>query len=428
MRAVYPLLIFAIFLLGSHGAKIVVYYTNWAQYRVCNSFVPENLKPIIQNITHINYAFAQFNTSGYIAPTEYNDCDKNSGWPGCMGTSNNMYNRVTNLKLLNPSLIISITIGGSSWNNVPACPIFSAMAANSQARANFVAQAVAFARKFNFDGIDIDWEFPGGCSFNDTLNFQRLLSQLRSAINSDPITPRLFLSIASPSAQYNIDPMNLPNVVQYLDQINVMCYDYHGDWDTSHTGVNAPLYRQTGDANSDNNVNTTISTYNAFNINSKLVLGMPTYGRTWSVAPSNFAVDAISNGVGSAGPCTQSAGVLAYYEINSMLSNGTLISAFDSVTQTPYGYTSDGSIWVSYDNIQSLGKKVEVLKANKWSGAMFWTTDFDDFMNNYPLISFVSSNLTNYDNSHISSSKGTRIGSSTNYIITALLIGLFTFI
>jgi chitinase len=161
MRIVYPLLILSIFLLESYGAKIVVYYTNYSQFRVCNSFVPENLKPILQNITHINYAFAQLNTSGYITPTEYNDCDISSGWPGCTGTSNNMYNRITNLKLLNPNLIISITIGGASWNNVPACPVFSAMAANSQTRATFVSQAVAFARKFSFDGIDIDWEFPG---------------------------------------------------------------------------------------------------------------------------------------------------------------------------------------------------------------------------------------------------------------------------
>jgi len=68
---------------------------------------------------------------------------------------------------------------------------------------------------------------------------------------------------------------------------------------------------------------------------------------------------------------------------------------------------------------------------------MFWTADFDDFMNGYPLISFVSRNLTNYGDSHISSTSQTssikkpsgiiRIG--TNYIFTVLLIvGFFTFI
>jgi len=66
---------------------------------------------------------------------------------------------------------------------------------------------------------------------------------------------------------------------------------------------------------------------------------------------------------------------------------------------------------------------------------MFWTADFDDFMNGYPLISFVSRNLTNYGDSHISShtssikktNGSTRIG--TNYIITVLLIvSIFTFI
>lgn len=38
---------------------------------------------------------------------------------------------------------------------------FSSMANNNGSRAEFVEQAVKFVKKNNFDGLDINWDYPG---------------------------------------------------------------------------------------------------------------------------------------------------------------------------------------------------------------------------------------------------------------------------
>jgi len=158
-----------------NAQRLVGYYTNWAQYRQgIGKFVPENITAIVNKITAIHYAFAKFDTSGNVIPIEWNDCPQGM-WPGCQGYSDTMYERIIALKKLNPNLKAIISIGGWSWGGVIACPTFSQMAANPSARQNFVTQAVNYTKVFGWDGVDIDWEYPGyianGCSASDPKNF-----------------------------------------------------------------------------------------------------------------------------------------------------------------------------------------------------------------------------------------------------------------
>ena len=56
-----------------------------------------------------------------------------------------------------PHLKVTVAVGGAtqkSWT-------FSKMAATEISRAEFVAASVRFLKKFNYDGLDLDWEFPG---------------------------------------------------------------------------------------------------------------------------------------------------------------------------------------------------------------------------------------------------------------------------
>jgi chitinase len=97
-----------------------------------------------------------------------------------------------------------------------------------------------------------------------------------------------------------------------------MAYDFHGKWERE-TGHNAPLYAPS----SDSEWRKQLSVDHAASMwvklgapKDKLVIGMPTYGRTFTLTNSaNFKVNAPASGGGKAGDYTKEGGFLAYYEV-----------------------------------------------------------------------------------------------------------------
>lgn len=179
-------------------------------------------------------------------PDPWQDLTENYGKGG--------YQRITTLKLRYPHLKVSLAIGG--WNE--GSLNYSKMSADPAKRSRFVSNAVDFIRykkhdhtkynskpqtilnrKYNFDGLDLDWEFPGkrGGAPDDKQNFLLLVKELKAAFRKH----NLVLTAAFGAGKDTIDiAYDVEGLGVYLDFIHVMCYDYHGAWDQK-TGANAPL-------------------------------------------------------------------------------------------------------------------------------------------------------------------------------------------
>ena len=115
----------------------------------------------------------------------------------------------------------------------------------------------------------------------------------------------------------------------------------------------------------------------------KIVIGMPTYGRSFSlaappIAPTNGYRQPFTT-AGPAGAATGVPGVLAYYEILAKLASGELTAAWDDATLTPYAYSRPGNTWASYDDPKSLAYKVSYVIERGLGGAMIWSIDDDAF-------------------------------------------------
>ena len=101
------------------------------------------------------------------------------------------------------------------------------MARDQNKRKRFAASALSFIRRHNFDGLDLDWEYPGkrGGSADDKKNFILLAKELKEAFSEH----KLLLSAAIGAGKATIDiSYDVPNMYKHLDFVNVMCYDFHG--------------------------------------------------------------------------------------------------------------------------------------------------------------------------------------------------------
>jgi chitinase len=63
---------------------------------------------------------------------------------------------VSALKKINPNLKAIFSLGGYAAGTA----IFTAVSADATKRATMAQSAIEFCQTYDFDGIDVDWEYP----------------------------------------------------------------------------------------------------------------------------------------------------------------------------------------------------------------------------------------------------------------------------
>ncbi|KAI6681290.1 hypothetical protein NL676_035171 [Syzygium grande] len=244
--------------------------------------------------------------------------------------------------------LLSIGGGGSDPN------VFSRMANSSETRAAFINSTIEVARKYGFDGVDLDWEFPA--DEQDMSNLALLYKEWRKALADESKrcgfgTPRSYPSRA---------------IRKHVDWVSPMCFDYHGSWE-NFTGEQSALY------DSKSNISTSygISSWIRAGVPPrKLVMGLPLYGRTWTLQNPNVnevGAPAVGTGPGD--------GVLTYSQIVDFnLQNHTTVK-FDEESVSYYSYV--GVSWIGYDDVQSAQRKVRFARSQGLGGYFFWALGQD---------------------------------------------------
>ncbi|KAJ8588526.1 glycoside hydrolase [Rhizopogon salebrosus TDB-379] len=274
-----------------------------------------------------------------------------------------------------------------------------------------------FACKYGVDGVQFDWEYPNnqgvGCntiSLNDTSNFLAFLQELRL----DPVGAKLTISAAVALAPF-MDATGSPSTdisgfAKVLDYIAVMNYDVWGSW-FSTVGPNAFLNDTC--AAPANQQGSAVSAVDAWTeagmpIN-KIVLGVASYGHSFSVAPSDTFVskdsktlaayptfNASHQPLGDAGiilvvlmfvACTR-----AQVTLSTSGASSTMVSSPKKVrlseefttdtTIAPYVYNETSQVMISFDNAQSFTAKGQYIKQTGLRGFPMWEVrgDYNDIL------------------------------------------------
>ncbi|KAG8041476.1 hypothetical protein G9C98_002769, partial [Cotesia typhae] len=362
---------------AAEEGKIVCYWGSWSVYRPdSGKFEVENIDPHL--CTHLIYTFVGLDGSDVKILDPWQDTPNDYGKDG--------FRRFNKLKLKNPALKTLVAIGG--WKE--GSRKYSLMASNPESRERFADNAVAFVKKWGFDGFDLDWEYPAqrDGSPNDVKNFVELVKVLGKKLHSQGLLFSAAVAAAESSASQSYD---IAKISKHLDFINLMAYDFHGSWEP-RTGLNAPLHAASSDSYGARKMNSEAAVKYWLSKGApkeKLILGVPTYGRAFTLSdPSDNGIGAASSGPGTAGPYTREAGMLGYNEICKALKEGGWNVYFDRERKAPWAHKENQ--WVGFDNVESIKAKALFAKKMGLGGAMVWSIETDDFRGTcgkkYPLI------------------------------------------
>lgn len=269
-----------------------------------------------------------------------------------------------------PGLKINFSIGGWGADG------FSDMAMEEEKRAAFVANLVDMIKLYDFDGIDIDWEYPvnGGWGAiksrpEDRENFTFLMEDIRKALDllETEMNKEYSLSFAAYAGPAYFDWVEIDKLAQIADYAKLMTYDFYGGWNQI-TGHLANLYNNS-EKLEDISVDKVVQFYLAEGFPAeKLIMGVPFYGRAWA------GVNNENNGLYQSVESVMYPDGISYPDIKDLMANG-YTRYWDDEAKAPYLF--NGDVFVTYEDAESLTYKAEYVKKMGLGGIMVWEYGHD---------------------------------------------------
>jgi len=418
---------------GAGKQVVVAYYAGWDSSRGYDvQEIPAH------EITDLNYAFAKPTAGGTCAPAnawvDYQrpmrisaeavdgvaDVDAN-GDPVAGQHLFGNFNQLRELKATAPKLKVLISIGGSSSSRY-----FSDVAATASARAKFVGSCIDTFIKGDlpkggrlaqaggpgsaaglFDGIDLDWEFPGvgaHARAADRHNATLLLQEFRRRLDAvgAKADKHYLLTAALPAGDgSSLASWQLPQATVALDWVNLMTYDFHGPWDP-WTNFTSPFALDSSDPTPSaqrpvSNTVATIALYRALGVAAdKLVVGVPFYARQYlrvRAANSGLYQPFDNQGLNSDATDWTKTPTPSYHQLVDIAaiagSHASPVRGFtrhwDASAGEPWLYAPPprrlrrpGGVFISYENPRSLAERVSLIRSLRLRGAMIWEIGQDD--------------------------------------------------
>ncbi len=261
---------------------------------------------------------------------------------------------------------VVLTISVFAWSDGEAAKQ-AALLGSADARLNLARQAAAAVRDRGADGINLDFE-PIVSGYAD--EFVALVQTIRAEL--DRIAPGYYLTFDTTGwiGNYPIEAATAPGGA---DAIFIMGYDYRTSG-SSPVGSVAPLAGRLYD------IGDTVAAYTARVPASKLILGVPYYGRAWSTDTDQLNATNISGtkfGTSNTVVYTTAADYAAQYGRRyDPVEQVAWVAYQRQNCTTTYGCVTS---WrqIYYDDAQSLRAKYDLVNRTGLRGAGIWALGYD---------------------------------------------------
>ncbi|QFZ23678.1 glycosyl hydrolase family 18 protein [Saccharothrix syringae] len=415
------------------GHARVGYFVQWGIYG--RQYFVKNLDTsgTAARLTHLNYAFGNIDPvnltclHGVTKGTSANPQDPNqgdgagdaeadysrpfgaaqsvdgvgdTGWEPLRGN----YNQLRKLKAKHPHLKVLISLGGWTYSKY-----FSDVAATDAARKKFVKSCLDVYLRGNlptynaaggpgtaagiFDGIDLDWEWPGAeghpgnhVSPADKRNNTLLIEEFRRQLDAlgAETGKRYQLTAFTPADPAKIEAgWELAQVAKSLDVFNVQGYDFHGagsdnSWEPDRTGHQGNLYADADDPYPFHfSVENAVNAYTSAGVNPRqITVGLAFYGRGWQGVKAGGANGEWQAAGGAApGQFAEEAGTRGY--ANLLASVPGCAVHHDEAAVATSCFTGDGGQWWTFDDAWAIQRKTAWLRQRGLLGVMIWEMSGD---------------------------------------------------
>ncbi|KAI0419879.1 class V chitinase Chi100 [Xylaria grammica] len=284
-----------------------------------------------------------------------------------------------------------VSIGGWSFStDLDTYTIFRDAVSSESNRQTLVKNIVNFLEDYNLDGVDWDWEYPSepdipgipAGSSSEGSGYFFLLDELKDKMPSGKT-----VSVTAPASYWYLQYFPIQALSAVVDYIVYMTYDLHGQWDyqNKYASPGCPSYDDGLGNCLRSHVNSSETT-NALSMITKagvpsgmIAVGVSSYGRSFKMStPGCKGPECTYTGPNSgawAGPCTDTPGYLADYEIGLILKeNPTAKEYWDGDSGSSIVVFNETE-WVAYMNETNKNTKKVLYPLISFLGTADWAVD-----------------------------------------------------
>ncbi|PKF61994.1 chitinase [Psychromonas sp. psych-6C06] len=301
------------------------------------------------------------------------------------------------LKAANPHLTILPSFGGWTMSQP-----FHDMIKTDAGRKQFVSSVIKLIDEVEiFDGIDLDWEYPGGGGLttaswdpktklspevmkHETKMFTVMLKELRMELDvlGEKNGRYYELSAAAGVPPTKVANIDYPEASKYIDHWFAMTYDYFGAWSTTNIGHLSNL-TGSGDLKWWSGTDGYVANMLEAGLPAdKLVIGAAFYGRGWT-GLENYPEgrpyaknEDETYAVAESGIKTD----LPYHVIQKMVNDkdSGWVEYYDEKHGAAFAWNEEQKGFISYDNASSIKAKGKWVLEQGFAGVFAWELTHDN--------------------------------------------------